>query len=299
MIKVQLLIAIIISLFAWTGGNIIDKFILSKKNTNSYTYTVTSVSILFIESIIISLFLNWNGITLAALTLPFISGILSAVSFIAYYYLLKQEEASQILPLLYLTPIGLILIHVFFFESSFTYSQIFGIIAAVLGTIILESHKTIKELFAQKTTIIGIVYGLLISIPIVMNESASHMMPYWNIQLPFATGVIITVSLLLFRKDVRKTLLKHYKLYPYTIVSEALGMTGNLAFWYALAFITSPLLAAIGNIQPLIIFGFTTLISIYYPHIIKEDLHRKTLLRKFIGIALIVVGTAVIAYTIS
>ncbi|MBI4139689.1 DMT family transporter [Candidatus Woesearchaeota archaeon] len=298
MISQELLFVIILTTLAYTSVYIIDKFIVSKKASNVYAYTVVSVSIFWIESIILAFFLNWTGITLLQLWKPFIAGIISGAFYITYFYILNKDEASHAVPLMYLSPIGLTLIHFLFLKSSFTIYQLLGIGGATLGVIILESRHTIKQFFHSKTTLFGIGYGLLVGIPIAINEAASQEIFFWNIQPIFATGSIISVSILLIRKDVRMSILKHYKLVKYTVISEALTITGNIAFWYGITLIGAPLLSGISQITPLILFTTTTVISRYYPHIIEEDQQRTTLLRKTIAITLIVLGTGMIVYAL-
>ena len=298
MITLQIIITIILIVSSFTATNLIDKFIVSKKAKNNYAYTVVSVSVFFAESIILSLFITWKGITIQDLTIPFITGLMSGFFYIAYFYTLKHEEASQIIPLMNLQPVGLTLIHVFIIGTIFTRYQLFGIIVAVLGVIILESHKTVLSFFKSKATLLGMGYGLLVAIPMAMNESASNSMPFLNMQMPFATGALITASILLIKKDVRATIKEHYKLLPYTIISELTTITGNISIWYGFTLIASPILMGIDTIQPLVLFGITTLLSKYYPHIIKEDNTRKTLIRKFMGTILVVIGCAVLVYTL-
>lgn len=296
--NLQIFFVIIISILAYASVFVIDKFIVSKKATNNYAYTIVSLTVFWLESVILALFLNWTGIGISELAKPFLAGLMSGVFYIIYFYILNKEEASQIVPLLYLTPIGLTLIHTILLGTSFTIQQLLGIILATIGIVVLESKFTINQFFESKATLLGIAYGLFSAIPIAINELAVREIPAWNIQPIFATGALISASVLLFRKDVRTSLFEHFKIIKYTAVSEALTATGNIAFWHGLMFLTSPILTGINQLTPLILFIIIIFISRYFPKIIKEDQHQSTLIRKTLGITLTIVGTGLLLYTL-
>ncbi len=298
MISSAIIIALSFMTLSYVIAYLIDKFILSKKATNSYAYTIVSVSIYWVETLILSLFLSWNEFPFQYSWIPFTAGLISGLFYIAYFWLLNKEEASAIVPLMYLTPIGLLMIHYVLFNTTFTSIQLAGIVGAILGVIVLESKHTLKQFLHSKATLLGIAYGILVAIPIAINESATKTLPYWNMQIFFSTGALITVLLLLFRKDVRKTLFQHYKLFKYTIIAEAATVIGHASLWYGFTLVTSPLFEGMGQIIPLILFATTTIISRYYPHIITEDQTRTTLIRKALAITLIVAGTGMLVYTV-
>ena len=65
---------------------------------------------------------------------------------------------------------------------------------------------------------------------------------------------------------------------------------GRFVGLYALSLASAPLVVVLGGSQPFFVLLIATIFSIWYTHIIREDIRRSTLATKIIAIFIILIG---------
>ena len=75
------------------------------------------------------------------------------------------------------------------------------------------------------------------------------------------------------------------------ILSELASVAGNLLTNFALLLAPVAAVFLVGSFQPAIVLFLTIFGTIFFPHIIKENLSWERLMPKFIAIILIIIGS--------
>ncbi len=84
------------------------------------------------------------------------------------------------------------------------------------------------------------------------------------------------------------------KIFWVNIVSELMTVAGNLLSNFALVLAPVAMVFLVGSFQPAIVLVLTVMGTKFFPHIVKEEMSRKTLIYKILAIATIVGGSALL-----
>ena len=79
------------------------------------------------------------------------------------------------------------------------------------------------------------------------------------------------------------------------LTSQVTGVGGLLSFVYAVSLGPISLVSALGNTQSIFLLFYTTVLTIFKPHIIKEDISKGPLFLKIIAIVVMVVGVYLVS----
>ena len=111
----------------------------------------------------------------------------------------------------------------------------------------------------------------------------------------FSLG-IAGLFIFLFVPHYRKSFLHMNKtggrmIFIVNILSELASVAGNLLTNFALLLAPVAAVFLVGSFQPAIVLFLTIFGTIFFPHIIKENLSWERLMPKFIAIILIIIGS--------
>lgn len=76
--------------------------------------------------------------------------------------------------------------------------------------------------------------------------------------------------------------------------NETVNLFGVLFITIAVSAGYVTLVSALSSIQPFFILLFTVILSIFYPHILKEEVGRSVIFQKFLAIILMFIGVILI-----
>lgn len=293
--------------FLWAFVNIADHYLISKfsqknKERSSGGLVIFSSIIGIVIAFLILIFTNGIfAIPTLDKILLLIAGLLTVIWIILYLYALEIEEISTIVPYFLLVPVfGYILGYIFLGESLNT-NQIFGSIIIFLGLILLSINWGAEKRHIKHKVIIYMVFACLIVavsgilFKYVTIEGNFWVSSFWEYLGLGITGIFIFIFIPKHRKEF---LYMHntggYKIFLVNTISELMTISGNLLTNFALLLAPVTMVYLVGSFQPAIVLFLTILGTKFFPHIIKEDLSKKILLPKTIGIAVMLIGTLIL-----
>ena len=74
------------------------------------------------------------------------------------------------------------------------------------------------------------------------------------------------------------------------VISHSLGLLAQLSESIAVTMVAVPLVHIIWSIQPVIVLILGTLLTVWFPHIIKEDIKKAVVAHKLVSVALMFCG---------
>ncbi len=285
----------ILSAIAWSITNIIDKYTLDKYVRNPMIGTIFMGCIGLIAAFITSQIIEFLIPTTDLIILLLMGGITYTAAVVFYFKAIVIDEVSRVTSLFSLTPIFVLILATIFLGEIFTVQKYVGIILIVVGSFII-SIKRGDKLELSKSLSLMVLSTIFFSLNNIVSKYALGSLDYWNVFIWMRIGAFLPIPLLLYfyRKQTLEVLTQKPKGGIYLGIAEIMNIIGVILFTIALSYGFVSLVAALGKIQNFIVLIFATLISVFIPRIIKEELKGSTISQKFIAISLMVAGSILI-----
>ncbi len=276
--------------------NIIDKYLVTKLIRNPIIPVIIVGAIGFLLGIGIFLFNGFKTLSVINTLLAVIAGNIHMLASVLYFWAIKREEVSRIIPIIYLQPLFIAILASLFLGELFGPLTYVGIAAMILGAVLI-SIKLPFEIRFGKAFWMAISAAALWSLHNVIVKHLLEFTDFWTAFSYTRVGTIIFFAALLYIyfQDLKPLLTKKGS-FPLLLSSfnETLTFFAMLLVLAAasIGFIT--LVSTIVSIQPFFILLLTVFLSMLFPKILKEEIDRKTIILKFVAITFIFAGVFLI-----
>lgn len=181
--------------------------------------------------------------------------------------------------------------------DTLTLGAVFAIIVSVMGVMAMslaQTNITFKTLFSgltEKSTVIGLASGLFLGASVVFFRGAALELDYDGFVMPAAFTLAVSVVIqtifmglyLLWREPGQMTdVLKNWK---WSLAVGVAGVLGSIAWFTAFTLENAALVRAVGQIELVFTFAFSTLIF-----------REKSTKLEIAGILLVIAGILLILY---
>ena len=284
------LLAAIISPFIWAFMNVIDKHIVDKRVRNIKVYPLLAGLSVMIYGVIVSLFLDWNGISLTDLIFPALVGVCSGLTLYVYYSAMKESDVSHFTGFIYFYPVVVALLAFVFLREVIPIIGYIGLIIILTGVFLL--YKRHSKFSSKKVAYFILAIIILTSLQEFFIKVSTSNLPVIN---AFVIGLIadgIIISFSLFRKEVRKGFRKELVNSGWALFAEAFTFLSWLTLYFAMLGLPATIVSAIASIQPLAVLFFE---KIGHKYLGVKDVK---LLPKLGAIILIVIGVILLSLSV-
>ena len=313
------IIIAIISYSINAGVYVADKFLLSKRIHSSISYAFY-VGIWSVFNAVILIFAPWLP-TAKELAIDLSAGVLFFITLIFWYKALHQSEATRVVPVVgALVPIFSLLFSFIFLHETFDQQQMLAFFILIAGGVLISVKQTklyiLKKVVERLHDIFGNVLGpiharfrptrrLLINSFVAAFFFAAYyvLMKYIYSHQPFIGsfvwsrfGTTLGVIAVLFVPSWRRLIIEHQR---------GAETPKNLSFFLAvrllaaIAFIMLNWAVSLGNVaminalqgtQYLFLIFLVLILSLKFPHFLKEEVGRGVMIQKMIGVMLVSLG---------
>lgn len=308
----------IISYLMLAVVNLGDKFVVDKliKSSKAYTFVVGAMSA--VVFVIAPWFLQWPGLFL------FLINILAGAFFVfalwTMYESLKIGEASRVVVVVGgIVPIFSIIFSILFFGEKFSSNQWLGILFLLVGMIIISfvvSRRKnwsvfLKRFFSifsggysKRWLFLAVISSLLYSLFFISTKYAYSHQEFLSSFIWIRGGSLLVVLLFLIDKNDRKEIIQSFKAKPqkknkigkgFVVINQILGSGAFILQNYAVYLGPVAVINALQGVQYAFLLILGIFFSMFFPKILKEDISKSVLLKKFIAILFIGVGLYFIA----
>lgn len=283
----------------WALVNHIDKYIIS----NYFTGRGVGSLVLFtsLSGLIISLFIlifNFNQIfigSISALVIA-VNGAILVAAFIPYLYALENEEASWASSLYQLIPIFGYLLGLIFLNERLTIPQLLASLLVIAGAVIISLDfsqgiklKSKPFWFMVLSSFMFAVNSLIFKM-VALNESFWGT-AFWEYIGGGIFGLLLFLLVPLYRTQFIATVQRGKKaVLGINLVSELLNIAAKLAVNFASLLAPLALVWVVNGFQPLIVFLYGVILTLFLPTFGKEDISRKTVIQKLSAMVIMFVG---------
>ena len=289
----------------WAMVNIADHYLVKKSdegdNPVGSLVIFSSIIGLFV-ALAIFLFSNSSiSISGGGEFILILAGIVNALWIILYLYALSADELSVVYPWFLTIPFFAYIFGYFFLGETLTQLQIIGGVIVCLGGVIISlepAHLFAGRLrFKRQATLCMLSAAILAALGSVLfkfvaEDAGFWASSFWEYLGLGVAGVIIFVCIATYRHGFF-AMLKNGGMQIFTInaTSELATVAGNLLFRFATLLAPIALVSLVEPIQSVIVFAFAVVGTIFFPHIIKEDISKQVLMYKITAIAIMFFGS--------
>ncbi len=276
--------------------NYIEKFMIETELSNASVFTIFVGFYYALFSIPIFLIHGFHLLPPLQLFLVLLSGACNTFYLLPYYKALTLEETSRVIPLFQFVPVFTFLLGFIFLGEVLSFQQFFGFLLVLFGGLFISIETFSAKIFKPRKVLWYMMLSSLIYA--ILAVSFKYVVVRQDFIEAFAYqvlgGTFGSLALLLFPKN-RIIFTKSFKkLSKKFHIGMTLNMIISVTFEFcnaaALSLAPVALVMVIGGIQPIIVFIMGIILSIWIPHIIKEDISKKNLIIKTVGITSIFFG---------
>ncbi len=281
-------------------SNFLDKFLIEKKVKDPIIVTIFGGVPTFFMGLFILLINGFPTIGFGSLLLIIFSGVLLELYLVPYFMALSVDDASRVIPLFQFIPIFVLFLSFAFLGETLKSGQFLGFLFILGGAFVLGVRKVEGKLFKlRKSLYLMLLSSFLYSLTVIIFKFIAIKESFWITIAYEFFGVTLGALLLLIIPKYRERFIHDVKqanpqIWGILSLNECIVVLAQLSGSFALLLAPIALVSVIGSTQPLFVLTYGVILSVWFPHIIKEDLQKSTILVKFAAIILIIIGVYVI-----
>ena len=291
----------LIAPFLYAITNHIDKYLISKYIKEGKVGALIMFSALFgIFALPIILVINPMvlNISLWQIIILVVIGILVVFSILCYLYALELDEATFVVPFYQTIPIFGFILAYFILGEILTKIQILASLSILFGALILSFDIQNKKIrFKKKVVLLMIMASFFYAISDVLFKFIAIERGFWISTFWTLIGkIFIGIIFLIFVSSYRHQFIILFKKVKSKIltlnsINETATTIADSSLQYATLLAPVALVLMINSFQPLFVFVIGIGLTLFFPHINKENTSKNILIQKFLGISIIILGS--------
>ncbi len=286
-------------------SNFIDKILISKY------FKGGGVGALAIYSALIGFFIlpaplffdaNFLAPGLFDILLMSCSGVLYLLGIIPYLYALTEDDTSAVVPIFQTIPIFSFILGYVFLRETITSVQFIGMLLIVFGSITISIDMSESKVrFKKKGTLLMLMASVFISFSNLLfkftgNDYGFLITSYWT----YLGYAILGALFFVFVKNYRTQFIFSMKANSLKIISinslnEVIAIVSKMLQNFATLLAPLALVIAVNGFQPVFVLIYGILLTLFFPHIVSENITKRHIGIKAISITIIVIGALLIA----
>lgn len=280
--------------FMWAVGSTILKFMRTRYIKNPMGYIVFIIPSTFVYYLLV-LFEPFQNPGLKVIIIGLLSGIISITSYYIFIYALHRLEVSRATTLAGTTPLFALILATIFLKEILSVNDYIGFFLIVSGSFLVTIKKEKKKLKISHGALLIIlssflwaVYNLILKYISATNFSTTIILR----QIGMFTFII---GIFAISKNVRsqtKETIKNFNLRRGILAysTEIIGSAGVVFSYLAIQRAPVSLVTLFEGFEPLFVILFISALSIFFPHLLKEVIDKKTITIKILSALLMLLG---------
>ena len=295
----------LISPALWAVSNYFDKYFIEKyfKGRGGIGALILFSSLigLFIPPLILIFKQDIFNVSYLQIGIVWIGSLTWLMATLIYFYALRKDEASVVVPLFQIIPIFAFILGYLFLDEVLAFRQIVGALLVILGGFALSLDLTEKmPRFKSSIFFLMLASSFLMAIGSLTFKFVAIEAGYWTTNFwGFIGQALIGIAIFSFIRNYRVEFLQILKENKMAIIAlsginEIIAVVAGLAFTFAVLLAPLALVQTVNGFQPFFVFLYGLILTLFFPDIVTESLSRKHLLQKIITIAVMLLGTYIL-----
>ncbi len=289
----------------WAICNYLDKYVLTRyfkdENSTGVLLIVSGFAAAVSALIILIAGVNVTDPSIWFRLIMLGNGMLFVAAFYPYFYALREEDASVVVPVYQTIPVFGYILGLIFLNEHLNPLQIFGGLIIIIGAIGLSINFRGKIKIKSRPLLLMLFSAFLLAVGNLIFKKVALQESYWvtNFWEYLGSGLF---GLILFtwntsyRRGFIYLITKKQVVFALSGIQEAFNVAGNLMSTFAILLAPMALVSVVVNgLQPFYIFIFGIILTLLLPKYFKEKIEKQDLIQKFICIMIIFGGTVLLA----
>ncbi|MFA5051175.1 MAG: EamA family transporter [Patescibacteria group bacterium] len=295
----------ILSPLLWTITCFIEKFLISKYFKSSIGTLVIYSSLIGLPVAILIAFFNPRVLSLNWTTSIFIilNSSLYIIYLFPYFKALSKADTSVVVPIFQTIPVFSYFLAFFILKETLSGMQIIGSLLIILGAVGISLKFKDKKIHLTKDVLfLQLLASFIVALNYLFFKFFAIKLDFWTVSFWQYLGFIIFgLILLIFVKSYRRDFILSFKknsgsIIALNAVNEILNIVAMIIFTFATLLAPLALVWVINGFQPLFAFLIGIGLTLFFPHLIKEDLRKKIILQKIFFILLMFFGAYLLKF---
>lgn len=230
-----------------------------------------------------------------------LNGSLIVICLILYFHALEIDETSAVIPFYQTIPVFGFILGYFILRESLVSKEIIACSFIIFGAIILSLELNNSKIRFKKAVVFLM---LTASFFYAVNETIFKLIAinagFWiSVFWAFAGEALLGLLIFIFVGSYRKQFLQVIKVNKFSVLTlnsfnEILYTFASGITYFALLLAPVALVMTVNSLQPLFVFIYGIILTIFFPFLGKESLSRKIVTQKIVAIGLILLGTVLL-----
>ena len=277
----------------WASSNFVDKYILGKYTKGIFDFVFFSTITSWFFFAIIFLFVGTPELSIYSL-IPIATGMILIYSYGFYGKALEQGDTSSLVILFKLIPVVTVILAFAFLGQTLSSNELIGFVIVLAGATIISFEKT-KGIFIKGFGMILIAI-LMWSVMTLFIDYGLTKMSFWDYFMLDNLGSALAELTMFIIPSIRRQVIEGIKTaqlgkYIWFSWNNVLDFLGQMSIKKALAIAPSAgLVTVVMQVQSFYAIIIGVLLTLFIPHIIKEDISTNTLIKKIVGAVIMFSG---------
>jgi drug/metabolite transporter (DMT)-like permease len=282
----------------WALSNLIDRYILSKKLRDPFSYNIITIG--FALTFVILIFLSVKVSTeFDAYFYGTLVGLTFSALYILYNKAMATEEGSRVVSLIYTMPIYVAIFSKVFLGEVLGLWTYVGIALLTLSAVLVSYKKITKKTLLTSGLVLILIYAIFSAATRVISKSALADVDVWSYLFWAGIGETVGAMLMIAAPGVRHNLKRDIAtIKKETCVllfsTELFTFMGFAFFYMAISIGSVSIASSVTALQPFIFLTCALVLTEFFPRLIKEEVDRSTIYLKLAAVILIVIGTLLV-----
>jgi drug/metabolite transporter (DMT)-like permease len=276
-------------------ANYLDKFLLSKYNLHYRFLTLYSGFFAFITGIFVLLFTGLASINIFSAFILLSSGFLGIFYLFFYFKALTYGEGSRVGSLFQFIPVLVLFLSFIFLGEKLLLKQYLGSLFIIVAGVLLSIQKERRKFFTLNKSFWCMLLSCTFSAFVyVLFKLGVQSVGFWR-SLPyegFGAG-LATLTLIVSHPhfiEFKKEKFFTKKIMIALTIVELITRISRYILFFVLTMLPASLVSIFLGFQPFFLLIIGIVLSVWFPHILKEVVTKKTLSIKVISVLLLFVG---------
>jgi drug/metabolite transporter (DMT)-like permease len=276
--------------------NFIDKFLVENTIEDPLVVTIFGGFINGLLGVIVLTLKGFAPISLPQVCLLLLAGVFLTFYIIPYFKALAIDDASRVIPLFQIASIFVLVLSYIFLGERLNSFELLGLIFIIMGGFILGTEKIESGIFKpRKSLYFMIISSLFYAITSIIFKFVVTKNDFWLTFGYESLGLGLGAFILLLWRPHRHRFIKELKIvtrktWGVLLINEFFNTCAQFSTAYALLLASASLVALLEGSQPFFVLIYGLILSLWFPHIVKEDITKTTLIIKIICIILLFIG---------
>lgn len=225
------------------------------------------------------------------------NGLLGLSYVIFYLKALEDEEATIVAPFFQITPVFGFILGYYFLGETLVSHQVWASVAIILGALLLSFNFQQGVKVKKKLLFLMLTASFLYALNgVIFKLFALHagFAPtlFWNMVGQVLLGLILFWGISSYKTQFLRVIKENSRsVLGLNFFNSLIILIGDMVAWYALLLAPVTLIFAVSGVQPLFVFLFGILLTIFFPAFGQESLERRSFVQKCAGVLIIVIGS--------